>query len=137
MCGIYSLLNVLGYNKPEIIKQLKELFSKGAGRGPDNSKFFDYSNEFNSIVGFHRLSINGLDNGSDQPLIINNKLLICNGEIYNYQQLYSMYTITPKTHSDCEVIIHLYDLVGFEKMIQMLDGVFAFNLLDFSVIQTI
>jgi asparagine synthase (glutamine-hydrolysing) len=132
MCGIYSLLNVLGYNNTEIIQQLKGRFSKGSGRGPDNSKFIDNTDDFNAIFGFHRLSINGLNNESDQPLIINNKLLICNGEIYNYKQLYSMYNITPKTHSDCEVIIHLYEMVGFENMIQMLDGVFAFNLLDFS-----
>lgn len=132
MCGIYSLLNALGYNNSKSLQQLKSLFLKGIGRGPDNSKFINYIDEFNALIGFHRLSINGINTESNQPLIINNKLLICNGEIYNYKQLYSMYNITPKTHSDCEVIIHLYELVGFENMIQMLDGVFAFNLLDFS-----
>ena len=62
--------------------------------------------------------------------MINNVSLICNGEIYNYKYLYELMDIKPKTDSDCEVIIHLYMRYGIEQTLQMLDGVFAFVLLD-------
>lgn len=136
MCGIYGIFNAVN-SKYEVLhiddlNKIRQLFTEGSNRGPDNSKFLDYTKQFNALFGFHRLSINGLDNNSDQPLIINNKILLCNGEIYNYKQLYKLYNIVPKTNSDCEVIIHLYERVGFSNMINMLDGVFAFMLLDFS-----
>jgi asparagine synthase (glutamine-hydrolysing) len=38
--------------------------------------------------------------------------------------------ITPKTDSDCEVIIHLYLKYGIEQTLNMLDGVYAFILYD-------
>ena len=44
-------------------------FNKGQGRGPDDTKFIDL---FNYYMGFHRLSINGLDSISNQPFIKNN-----------------------------------------------------------------
>lgn len=57
-------------------------------------------------------------------------VLICNGEIYNYKELYEIMGITPVTQSDCEVIIHLYKRYGMKQTLQMLDGVFAFVLCD-------
>ena len=137
MCGIYGLFNLLLQNhiKRHTIYDLQQYFRMGSTRGPDNSKFVDYSNLMNAVLGFHRLSINGLSSNSDQPLIINDKILLCNGEIYNYKQLYNKYNIVPKTESDCEVIIHMYERVGFENMIHMLDGVFAFMLIDISDVQ--
>jgi asparagine synthase (glutamine-hydrolysing) len=63
-----------------------------------------------------------------------NKLLICNGEIYNFKKFYENHPdIVPKTHSDCEVIIYMYEKYGIETTCSMIDGVFAFVLVDFSV----
>ena len=88
----------------------------------------------NTKFGFHRLSINGLNNQSDQPLIYSDIALICNGEIYNYKQLYKyLDDVVPFSDSDCEVIIHLYLKYGIEHTLQMLDGVFAFCLLDYRI----
>ena len=56
--------------------------------------------------------------------------LICNGEIYNYKELYEEMEITPTTGSDCEVIIRMYKKYGFEYTVEMLDGVFALMILD-------
>ena len=56
--------------------------------------------------------------------------LICNGEIYNYKELYEEMGITPTTGSDCEVIIRMYKKYGFEYTVEMLDGVFALMILD-------
>ena len=40
----------------------------------------------------------------------------------------------PQTGSDCEVIIHLYIKYGIEHTLNILDGVFAFVLLDMRTI---
>jgi asparagine synthase (glutamine-hydrolysing) len=84
----------------------------------------------NYFLGFHRLAINGLNTDSNQPLYHDGVYLICNGEIYNYKDLCREYNITLNTESDCEIIIHLYKKVGLKNTITILDGVFAFVLLD-------
>lgn len=125
MCGIFALLNNR-VDRDFIIEQ----FNKGQHRGPDNSQVY-YEN--NIFIGFHRLAINGIDAISNQPIVHNNILLICNGEIYNYKQLYENIDITPKTNSDCEVIIYLYEKFGIEYTLNLLDGVFGFILIDYNI----
>lgn len=99
-------------------------------RGPDNSQSFTIKvDDICCYFKFHRLSINGLTDESNQPLSKKNYVLICNGEIYNYQQLAEEYNIQLQTQSDCEVIIDLYDKFGI-SMVDKLDGVFSFVLLD-------
>ena len=131
MCGIFSLLN-----NQEITEEIKDAFNKGQKRGPEYSKIININK---LTLGFHRLAINGINSESNQPLIINNITLICNGEIYNYKELCILCNITLNTQSDCEVIIHLYDKYGIEQTLQMLDGVFSFVLHDYrdSSIETI
>ena len=123
MCGIFALLNS-SYDNNSINNE----FMKGKSRGPEFSKL-NYS-YLKMILGFHRLAINGLNNESNQPLVIDDIILICNGEIYNYKKLYETMNITPVTGSDCEVIIHLYIKYGIEQTLVMLDGVFSFILYD-------
>ena len=124
MCGIFSIINGECFSHNMKI----ETFNKGKHRGPDNSALLKI--EPNCLLGFHRLSINGLNDNSNQPIEIDDVVLICNGEIYNYKKIYKDLNISPKTESDCEVIIHLYKKYGIENTIQMLDGVFAFILVD-------
>jgi asparagine synthase (glutamine-hydrolysing) len=127
MCGIFGIFNNDDIISEEfIIKQ----FNEAQHRGPDNSQI---TTENNNFIGFHRLSINGVDDASNQPFIINNKLLICNGEIYNYKQLYDNIPNKPTTNSDCEIIIYLYELYGIEYTLNILDGVFAFILIDYDI----
>ena len=130
MCGIFSIINHtrVSYEKEEYIKNN---FMKGKERGPEYSKIQNREEMYNNILlGFHRLAINGLDEESHQPIEIDNYSLICNGEIYNYKELFKTMNITPKTKSDCEVIIHLVKRYGIEETLDLLDGVFAFVLLD-------
>jgi len=128
MCGIFALLN----NDTTYSKNfIKEQFEKIKNRGPENSVLVD---NVKSTFGFHRLAINGLNIQSNQPFLIDNILLICNGEIYNYKELYQLMGIEGSTQSDCEVIIHLYKNYGIEQTLQMLDGVFSFVLLDNRII---
>ena len=74
-----------------------------------------------------------MDEISNQPICIDNTYLICNGEIYNHAQLCNELKINSETHSDCEVILHLYFRYGIEHTLTLLDGVFAFVLLDMNI----
>ena len=125
MCGIYGTISI-NY------KNIGQKFSKDLShRGPDdNGIFFDHSN--NLALGHNRLSIIDLSNQAHQPMMDESKsyVVVFNGEIYNFKQLYKSFNIVPKTNCDCEVIIHLYNLLGIEITLNLLDGVFAFVLLD-------
>lgn len=124
MCGIFALFN----NDSQVpMTSINTSFMKGNGRGPEFSILKQY---YKVLLGFHRLAINGLNTDSNQPLVINDVVLVCNGEIYNYKELYDLMQIKPTTESDCEVIIHLYIKYGIEQTLTMLDGEFSFVLLD-------
>ena len=127
MCGILGILN----NDYNLFPHdyIKTQFEKGRGRGPEHSTLDRIM--IKADFGFHRLAINGLNKKSNQPITINNMSLICNGEIYNYKELYKQMGVTPETDSDCEVIIHLYSKYGMLQTLQLLDGVFAFALIDY------
>lgn len=89
-----------------------------------------------SILCHERLAIVGVDTGA-QPLVsTDGKLILAvNGEIYNHRQLrkgLKNQNAEFKTHSDCEVILHLYKEHGSD-FVKMLDGMFSFVLLDTSV----
>jgi asparagine synthase (glutamine-hydrolysing) len=129
MCGIFALLNATNEkNNFESENIIIEQFEKGKNRGPENSIIKSYYSHL--TLGFHRLAINGLNEASNQPLVFENIVLICNGEIYNYKNLYQQMGSRHTTNSDCEVIIHLYIKYGIEQTLVMLDGVYAFVLYD-------
>jgi len=131
MCGI---LAYFGVDKNQIITEsfrskFLELSKLLRHRGPDWNGI--YTNNKNVIIAHERLSIIGVDNGS-QPIIYDGIVLSINGEIYNYKDLYKTVLhgkYDPTTKSDCEVIIYLYLEFGAE-CVKMLDGVFSFVLYD-------
>ena len=138
MCGIFGLLNKnLNSTYHYSDDKVQESFLLGKNRGPENSKYLKLDE--NTEFGFHRLAINGLNDKSDQPIIIDGITLICNGEIYNFRELYQQLNDEeqlvdpPQTDSDCEVIIHLYRIYGIRKTLEMLNGEFAFALHDASL----
>jgi asparagine synthase (glutamine-hydrolysing) len=131
MCGIFMMLNngLDGVGIDVFSKELvEEAFNRGSRRGPESSKLIRPTAQI--IAGFHRLAINGLNDESMQPIWLNNKMLICNGEIYNYKKIYEELNIVPQSDSDCEVILHLYERFGIHQTMSMLDGVFAFVIYD-------
>ena len=132
MCGIFAILNkdVLQYS----VECVNKSFMLGQHRGPENSVL--KSVMIGADYGFHRLAINGLNDNSNQPICLDNIVLICNGEIYNYKELYKLANINHTTDSDCEIIIHLYKKYGMEQTLQLLDGVFAFCLIDYRFSET-
>jgi asparagine synthase (glutamine-hydrolysing) len=133
MCGIFyvkskNMTNAhrTGWNG------ILEAFHETKSRGPDRSELRHFEDQ---VFGFHRLAINGLDKRGDQPFcLISNKnhrvSLIINGEIYNHRELAKQYNLPHTTGSDCEVFLHLYHKFGLANCINLLDGVFAFVLVD-------
>ena len=109
---------------------LERMMNKIIHRGPDSAgKYIDDK----AYMGFRRLSIIDLDNGS-QPMFNENKKIVItfNGEIYNYQDLRK--DLIEKGHvfannSDTEVLIHSYEEYG-KDMLNKLRGMFAFVIWD-------
>ena len=127
MCGIFSILNA---DKSVSKDTLDESFFMSKSRGPEFSILEEY-NDIDTMFGFHRLAINGLNKQSNQPIKTKECILICNGEIYNYTNLYENFNKSDKvTSSDCEIIIHMYRKYGIEYTLENLDGVFSFVLID-------
>ena len=131
MCGIFGEIRRIQTSNDKFnFKETLKLANKCSHRGPDNTTdYFSTYNSYHLYFVFHRLAINGLDEKSDQPMRINDVVLLCNGEIYNYKQLAKEYKINLRTSSDCEIILHLYKHMGIQ-CIHLLDGVFTFLLYD-------
>ncbi|GAA6226737.1 asparagine synthetase [glutamine-hydrolyzing] [Lates japonicus] len=105
---------------------------KIAHRGPDAFRFENVNGFTNCCFGFHRLAIVDQLYGM-QPLRIKKFpfLWLCyNGEIYNHHTLKKQFEFDYQTKVDGEILLHLYDRFGIQKMASLLDGVFAFILLD-------
>ena len=127
ICGIYYYKS----QKTVSLSTLKKMAQTMNHRGPDDEGFFIENN-----LGFahKRLSIIDLSPAGHQPMTNerNDIWLTFNGEIYNYQELRDDLIKKGhqfKSHSDTEVIIHLYEELG-EKIFEKLNGMFAFALWD-------
>ena len=132
MCGILCMLNgsSTGVSGEKLMMYVKTEFEKGSARGPEKSTLVVRDN---IIFGFHRLAINGFTNtASGQPMYKSDCTLICNGEIYNWKELIKLSNSKCNTGSDCEIIIDLYKKYGISETLRLLDGVFAFVLVDHS-----
>lgn len=123
MCGIFLLHSKSGEFSTEMVEQVKKNFNLLAPRGPDDSKIIKNKN---NIIGFHRLAINDTTSNGMQPFeISNNFYTMCNGEIYNYKELQEIYKFPLKSNSDCEIIPYLFEEIGLDKTVNLLDGIFA------------
>ena len=124
MCGILAIVN----NKNTFSDDnVNKALDAGKNRGPESTTLEQVDN---MLFGFHRLAINGMDTESGQPMKMDNITLICNGEIFNYKELFKLVDVSPKTNSDCEIILHLYKKYGLEHTLRLLDGEFAFAICD-------
>lgn len=126
MCGFCGFTGDIT-NREQVIK---DMMNKIIHRGPDSEGV--HSDE-KITFGFRRLSIIDLADGS-QPMYNEDGsiVLVFNGEIYNYQTLRGELLEkghTFKTHSDTEVLVHLYEEMGTE-MLSKLRGMFAFAIYD-------
>lgn len=132
MCGINGFLAVIGLDDSS--GQLKKMNNLIAHRGPDaEGEFFENINGYTVAMGMRRLSIIDL-NGGNQPIHSEDrtKVIVFNGEIYNYQTLKEdliSQGCNFKTNSDTEVILKLYEKEGAQSF-GKLDGMFAFSIYD-------
>jgi asparagine synthase (glutamine-hydrolysing) len=121
MCGfaVYT-----GSDKEQKLQVAFE-FGKVKYRGPDVTETEDFGEE--GWMGFHRLKIMDTTDRGNQPLVDENIHLICNGEVYNYNELFKQYEdkYVFRSDSDCEVIIPMVREHGMKKTAQMLDAEFV------------
>lgn len=121
MCGIAGYIIEEPLDESVLERMVEALYH----RGPDSKGLYS-SGSYHA--GMRRLSINDLKTG-DQPLFNRDKsvVLIYNGEIYNSPQLRKELERKGymfRTHSDGEVICHMYDEYG-DNLFERLDGMFA------------
>ena len=122
MCGLVGFTGEV-VDRDEVIKTMTDRITH---RGPDSSGIYT---DDGIAMGFRRLSIIDLDNGS-QPIYNEDKSLVLmfNGEIYNYQQLREILVgkgHTFYTHTDSEVLVHGFEEWGAD-LLNKLRGMFAF-----------
>ena len=122
MCGLCGFTGEI-IDRDAVLENMTEVITH---RGPDSKGFYT---DDKISMGFRRLSIIDLDNGS-QPIYNEDKTLVLmfNGEIYNYKQLRK--ELQGKGHvfatdTDSEVLVH-----GFEEwredLLNRLRGMFGF-----------
>lgn len=126
MCGIASILST----NPSRPLAMQRMLQALRHRGPDGEGIY---HDACVSLGHRRLAIIDLDGGK-QPLrnAEGTVWLVCNGEIYNHRELRRQLEADGHrflTHSDCEVIIGLYERYG-EGLLDRLRGMFAFVLWD-------
>ena len=127
MCGIAGFAGTKNFSTSEMIGMLNSI----AHRGPDDEGVFCHKD---IGLGMRRLSIIDV-NGGAQPIHNESKSVhvVLNGEIYNYIELRKDLKSRGHvfaTQSDTEVLVHLYEEYGVEKMLKKIRGMFCFALYD-------
>lgn len=126
MCGFCGFTGDIADRENIIIGMMNKIIH----RGPDSA---GTHSDKDVTMGFRRLSIIGLEDGSQPMYNEDGSIVICfNGEIYNYQPIKEMLIEKGhvfKSHADTEVLIHLYEEKG-EEMLNDLRGMFAFAIYD-------
>lgn len=131
MCGFAGFLTsgTQQLNNSERESILYKMGEQLSLRGPDDEQLFN--SEGLSLI-FRRLSIIDIAGGK-QPIWNQQRTMfvVVNGEIYNYKelrsQLESKYYF--QTHSDAEVVLHLYAERGIQAL-QSLNGMFSLAIWD-------
>ncbi len=126
MCGISGLVGPSWR-----MKQLEDMIGRQQHRGPDASGHY-VDKEAGIGLGHNRLSIIDLSDAGKQPMQTpdGRYLLVFNGEIYNYLELYtalSDYTFQSKT--DSEIILAAFQKWGFACLDRFV-GMFSFAIWD-------
>jgi len=120
---------ILTYEGEITEEAFQEMLEKTVSRGPDMTRIQKVEGGY---LGFNRLAIMGLNEEGMQPFNLNNNVVVCNGEVYGFNNLkeylrslgYSF-----KSESDCEILLPLYERLG-TKMFALLDAEFACVIYD-------
>ena len=127
MCGIACVYNFRRFTSLESSKlaKLSDRFLRV--RGPDRQsyclspdhRFFFYHSHLRLSHGSDRVSY---------PIVTSQHIFVFNGEIYNYRYLASNYELP--LASDGEVLLSLIEKVGLENAVSLIEGMYAFVILD-------
>ena len=129
MCGIVGIAR--GPGAPDLtIGDVRRMADTIVHRGPDDAGFYQ---DDRVVLGMRRLSIIDLA-GGHQPIANEDGTLqlVCNGEIYNFRDMRLQCESAGhrfRTHSDVEVLLHLYEEHGQAFLAQTM-GMFGFALWD-------
>jgi asparagine synthase (glutamine-hydrolysing) len=130
MCSIAGVISQTAFD-PALLQQMNQVQRH---RGPDREGYYQ-ADSAGIHVGFAhtRLSIVDLSDDSNQPFHFGNgKVLLYNGEIYNYPELREELVRKGfhfRTGGDTEVLALAYEAWGSECL-ERLDGMFAFAIWD-------
>ncbi len=129
MCGIYGQFRFDGQTVSRSL--LTAMGNRMTHRGPDDEGAF-YNGGLG--MGMRRLSIIDVT-GGHQPFATadGNMALVANGEVYNFQELRAELERAGHqfgSHSDCETILWGYLEWGVDKLLEKLNGMYAFALWD-------
>jgi asparagine synthase (glutamine-hydrolysing) len=128
MCGIAGQVREAGDDVSREL--LASMCAALEHRGPDSRGVHTGAG---AGLAVQRLRVIDLETG-DQPIYNEDRsvAVVLNGEIYNFQELRRRLVARGHgfaTHSDTEVIVHLYEEEGVQ-CVRSLDGMFAFALWD-------
>ena len=129
MCGILALYNLDGAPvDSDLLRHLRDVMTH---RGPDDAGLYT---DGPLGLGHRRLSIVDLTPSGRQPMCNEDGSiwLVFNGEVYNYVELAVELERRGhrfRSHTDSEVIIHLYEELG-PKCVDQLNGMFGFVIWD-------
>ena len=123
MCGICGEFKFNGKSFNDV--KLTNLMSSISNRGRDSKGTFKNTDIF---LGHHRLSIIDTSDKSNQPMVIENYVIVFNGIIYNYKDIRQKLIAKGhifKSTGDTEVVIRSYIEYG-DNCVEHFDGVFSF-----------
>jgi asparagine synthase (glutamine-hydrolysing) len=130
MCGIAGFCDFNKKSDKEILVNMTDVLYH---RGPDDSGYSFYENEFAQIgLGHRRLSIIDLSSLAHQPMTFEHLEIVYNGEVYNFADIKKEledYGYAFISHSDTEVILKAYHKWGI-KAIDKFVGMFAIAIYD-------
>ncbi len=151
MCGIVGFCSFRG--EPVDAAALVRMTNAQRHRGPDDQgrRLFSLATErsvehlpttppadaadYHGAVGFNRLSILDLSPAGHQPMTLpdDSAFIVYNGEIYNaydYREELEADGVRLRGHSDTEILLHLYRKYGMPGVLDKLNGMFAFCIVD-------
>ena len=125
MCAI---LTYTGDADEQLVAQM---LGRMKDRGPDMDRIVKIDNG-RGIMGFNRLSIMGPSPSGMQPFIHNRNMVVCNGELYGFEDLKKYLESLGErfeSGSDCEILLPLYERLG-TAVFGFLDAEFACVIYD-------
>lgn len=133
MCGIVGYWQRTGQPQQRTVLAMA---ARIAHRGPDAVDAW-IDEDAGIALAHRRLAIIDLSEAGKQPMASHDDryVIIYNGEIYNHLELraqleQSGHAINWRGHSDTETLLACISVWGFERALQLLDGMFAFALWD-------